>query len=253
MLQQTSVARVVEPWTRFLDVFPTPRSCAEASTADVLRQWSGLGFPRRALALQAATRVMVNQYEGEVPSSVDDLRALPGVGPYTAHAVASFAFGAPVGVVDTNVGRVFARVIANRPLRASEAQELAHDLVPPSKSARWNQAMLDLGAQYCTATPRCSQCPLRDQCRWRLEGGPDPSLRSAAVSRPQKTFAGSNRQARGRVLRRLESGPTTRRVLEGSMNLDDADRMKEIIDSLVSDGLIERRANKFCLAGDSAR
>jgi len=125
MLQQTSTGRVREPWRRFLEAFPSPSSLADAPLADVLRLWSGLGYPRRAQWLQGAARLMCERFDATVPATLDDLMSLPGVGPYTAHAVASFAFGAPVAVLDTNVGRVLSRALVNRALRAREAQVLA--------------------------------------------------------------------------------------------------------------------------------
>jgi len=250
MLQQTQTARVVEPWSRFMERFPTPRSCADASLADVLTAWRGLGYHRRAKALHEAARVLRDEFNGVVPTDVAELRKLPGVGEYTASAVASFAFGQPVAVLDTNVGRVIARALVNRRVRPSEAKSLAAELLPRTNVAPFNQAMLDLGAQFCRATPRCAQCPLEQHCAWRQRGGDDPAPLSAGVSRPQPRFEGSNRQLRGRVLNALRDGPHSRRQLTLSFAGVTAPRRDEVLASLVRDGLVTRRAQTYSLAGE---
>jgi A/G-specific adenine glycosylase len=248
MLQQTQTARVVEPWSRFLASFPTPTHCADAPLSRVLTIWTGLGYPRRARALHGAARVIRDEHGGEVPRDVASLRRLPGVGEYTAHAVASFAFNEPVAVLDTNVGRVLARAIENRTLARSEARALAVTLLARDGSARFNQAMLDLGAQFCRATPRCEPCPLSAHCRWRQCGGQDPAPRSAAVSRPQAPYAGSARQLRGRVLRALGDGSRTVGQLARELPDVEATRRREILDGLVRDGLVARVACTYSLA-----
>ena len=249
MLQQTQATRVVEPWRRFLDALPTVASCAHVSRASVIGLWSGLGYNRRAGYLQDAARTIVETFDGHVPQDPAILRQLPGVGAYTANAVASFAFGVRVGVLDTNVGRILARAIANRPLGRAEAQSIADELVDGHEPAAHNQAMLDLGAQYCTATPRCVTCPLSRHCAWRTVGGPDPARRSAAVSVRQSAFAGSDRQLRGRIVAALREGPA---------RLDDVvsrlaqspQRVEGLIESLVLDGLVEHAADSVRLVGD---
>jgi len=238
MLQQTSVARVLEPWRRFCASYPTPAACAQAPLGDVLRAWAGLGYPRRAQNLQRAAQRMVSDFNGHVPSDVNALRSLPGVGPYTAHAVAAFAFGHRVGVVDTNVGRILARCVTNSRLSAAQAQELSTRLVGRADPARMNQALLDVGAQFCRATPRCDACPLRRDCRWRVEGGPDPAVGSAGVSRPQARFAGSNRQARGRLLAQLRSGNCRKSVALTILASDDRERATVLLEGLAKEGLV---------------
>ena len=251
MLQQTSTSRVAGPWRKFLEKFPTADACARAPLAEVLVAWSGLGYPRRAKSLHEAARMIRDDFGGEVPSRVDELRALPGVGEYTSHAVASFAFGQHVAVLDTNVGRVLARALANQPLRMSVARELARELLPASDVATFNQAMLDLGAQFCRATPRCEECPLAPSCAWRRIGGPDPAPLSAGVSRPQTPFAGSNRQLRGRALRALHDGPRTKTHLLRELAVSAA-RADLVLDSLVRDGLVTKTARSYSLStGDS--
>jgi A/G-specific adenine glycosylase len=252
MLQQTQTSRVIEPWTRFMARFPTARSCADASLAEVLGAWRGLGYHRRAKSLHDTARVLRDEFGGAVPSGVKALRSLPGVGEYTAAAVASFAFGEHVAVLDTNVGRVLARARANRRLRPSEARALAADVLPRTDAATFNQAMLDLGAQFCRSTPRCGECPVLAHCAWRQSGGDDPAPLSAGVSRAQPRFEGSNRQLRGRVLNALRDGPRSREELDTV--LDGADRVRGdvVLEGLERDGLITRRTRTYVLAGASS-
>lgn len=247
MLQQTQAPRVIEPWRRFLATFPTARSCADADLAEVLRSWRGLGYPRRAKALHEAARAIRDQFAGQVPSDVASLRGLPGVGDYTAHAVASFAFAVPVAVLDTNVGRVLARAVANRTLRSNEAKALASTLLPRAGSAAFNQAMIDLGAQFCRARPRCESCPLERCCAWRRLGGEDPAPKSAAVSRVQSPYRGSDRELRGRVLRALEDGPMPLRRLASVLAEVEAPRRAALVTSLERDGLVTRNAGTLAL------
>jgi A/G-specific adenine glycosylase len=249
MLQQTQTSRVIEPWTKFMERFPTPDSCADAPLAEVLTRWRGLGYHRRAKALHDTARVIRDDFGGVVPRSVKELRTLPGVGEYTASAVASFAYGEPVAVLDTNVGRVLARALANRRLRPSEARNLAADVLPRTHVASFNQAMLDLGAQFCRATPQCDACPLASLCAWHQQGGDDPAPLSAGVSRAQPRFEGSNRQLRGRVLDALRDGPHSQRELNVSLVGVEPGRRDEVLSSLVLDGLIVRKARGYVLAG----
>jgi A/G-specific adenine glycosylase len=249
MLQQTQVSRVREPWARFLDAFPTPTSCADAPLSRVLRLWEGLGYHRRAKALHDAARVIRDHFAGVVPSEVSQLRQLPGVGEYTASAVASFAFDRPVAVLDTNVGRVLARALANRPLSGRDARARARDLLPAKDSAAFNQSMIDLGAQFCRSTPRCDICPLSRACRWRLEGGADPAPGSAAVSTRQPAFVGSTRQLRGRVLAELRAGPRSRARLLHALD-GDLSRGEAVLEQLERDGLVQRRGRTLQLVGD---
>ncbi len=250
MLQQTQAVRVVEPWRRFMTALPTAQSCAASSRSTVLELWRGLGYNRRATNLHDASRAIVRDHDGQIPPHPATLRTLPGVGSYTANAVASFAFGAPVGVLDTNVGRVLARAIENRRLTHGEAQRLADALVPRRASAAHNQAMLDLGSQYCVGAPRCVSCPLAHHCRWRCDGGIDPAPRSAAVSIRQSPFEGSDRQLRGRMVDVLREGP--RRLDEMREVLTtDRERFTRLLGALVRDGLVEATSATVRLAGDT--
>ena len=234
MLQQTQVARVVPKWRAFLDEFPTTAACAEASLGDVLRLWQGLGYPRRARNLQAAA-IEVERL-GAFPSSLEALRALPGVGAYTARAVLAFAYESDAAVVDTNIARVHARV-AGRRLTTREAQTLADDALPMGQAWEWNQCLMDLGAVLCRPrAPSCQECPLQSQCAWRGEGV-DPAVGSAGVSRAQAPFAGSDRQARGRLMKSAGDGPVPLDQVAIVMRRG-ADVADRLVSDLLSEGLL---------------
>ena len=230
MLQQTQVERVIPKWNAFCDTYPTPATCAAASLGDVLRLWHGLGYPRRARNLHDAAAAMVARHRGEVPDRLDDLLALPGVGRYTARAVLAFAFERDEAVVDTNIARVLARVAGER-LTPKQVQAAADALVPRADGWAWNQCFMDLGAVVCRPAPRCGECPVETSCRWRATGQPeaDPAVGSAAVSTPQSRFEGSDRQARGRVMKALTHGPEAAESFA-----------PHIVDSLVADRLVVR-------------
>jgi A/G-specific adenine glycosylase len=240
MLQQTTAARVAERWPGFMARFPTPRACAAAGQAEVVRAWAGLGYNRRAVNLHRAARVLVAEHGGAVPAEPEQLRRLPGVGPYTARAVAVFAFERDVGVVDTNVGRLLARALAGRPLRPAEAQAAADALVPPGRAWLFTQALFDVAVAHCTARgPSCDGCPLVRRCRWAVGGraGDDPAVGSAHTSRPQSRFDGSDRQGRGRLVAALRQGPLDPGALaEAAGWPGQPERAARVAAGLVSDG-----------------
>lgn len=212
MLQQTQVTRVIPKYHAFLARFPTVADCAASPVGDVIRMWAGLGYNRRAVNLHRAAVAMGDR----VPDTLDELLALPGIGPYTARAVLAFAYERDVAVLDINAIRSLSRVLGRR-----VSQSEADALVPDGKGWAWNQAVLDLGATVCPArTPRCDDCPLSTACVWRAAGGPDP----AAPPNRQSTFEGSFRQRRGRLVDALRAGPVAA--------VDQA-----AADSLVADGL----------------
>ncbi|MEM9203725.1 MAG: A/G-specific adenine glycosylase [Actinomycetota bacterium] len=236
MLQQTQVARVIDRLPRFLERFPTPGACAASNAGAVVEEWAGLGYNRRPLNLHRAATVMVEEHGGRVPERLDALLALPGVGPYTARAVRAFAFELPAAVVDTNIGRVLAR-IGGAKLNAKAVQARADDLAPADQPWRWNQSIMELGALVCTKrSPRCGDCPIEAWCSWRGRGA-DPAVGSAAVSTPQARFDGSDRQLRGRLVDAMRAGPVGQRAVPEVIGEPDRVRVASIVAGLVRDGL----------------
>lgn len=166
MLTQTRAERVRNLYRPFLDRFPTTAACAQAPVDDVVDAWGRLGYIQRAVNLHRSATIIENELGGRFPDTVEGLRALPGVGPYIAHAVTVFAFGGRTCGVDTNVARIISRW-AGRPMSQRELQQAADTLVPPGSAWAWNQALFEFGAQVCTATdPSCDACPVRDWCAW---------------------------------------------------------------------------------------
>lgn len=251
MLQQTPVARVEPIWRDWVARWPTPSATAAASAADVLRAWGKLGYPRRAKRLHECATVIAAEHGDVVPDDVDALLALPGVGTYTARAIACFAYGQRVPVVDTNVRRVVARVVHGRADSPASVRDLADvDAILPndSRAPVFSIALMELGAIVCTArSPRCGVCPL-SSCAWRTAGYP-PSTEPAR--RVQK-FAGTDRQVRGRLLDvlRANDAPVTRAQLDVVWLTDPAQRDRAL-DSLLVDGLVEQTADGlFALSGE---
>ena len=237
MLQQTQVTRVIPKYHAFLERFPTVAACAAAPTGDVVRMWAGLGYNRRAVNLHRAAVAMGER----VPDTLEELLALPGVGPYTARAVLAFAFEHDVAVLDVNVIRSLARV-HGRPVTQTEADAL----VPDGQGWAWNQALLDLGATVCTArTPRCDDCPVASTCVWRRGGGHDPF-----VVKHQSTFEGSDRQGRGRLVDALRRGPVASEDVPAACGWpDDPERAHRVAASLVADGLAVESDGVLALPG----
>jgi A/G-specific adenine glycosylase len=238
MLQQTQALRVIPKWQQFMAAYPTPSACAAASLGDVLRLWQGLGYPRRAKNLHAAATQIATQ--STFPSTLETLLCLPGVGEYTARAVLAFAFESEVAVVDTNIARVLARVAGQR-LTPKQVQRAADAALPPGDSWAWNQCVMDLGAVLCRpAAPQCHRCPLHDDCAWRGIGE-DPAVGSAGVSSRQAPFDGSDRQARGRLMKAL-SGDHVAIERLGTVMGCDSTRAERLANDLVHEGLIIRSA-----------
>lgn len=217
MLQQTPVSRVLPVWQDWMTRWPTPADLAAAPSGDALRHWGRLGYPRRALRLHAAASAVVEHHRGQVPSTYEELLALPGVGTYTAAAVAAFAFGRRETVVDTNIRRVHARLVGGQALPAptltAAEMKRAADLLPADvkESVRWNASVMELGALICTArTPACADCPVLDRCAWVAAGRPAPTY----VPRGQ-SWAGTDRQVRGAIMHVLRhaQGPVPRQLM----------------------------------------
>jgi A/G-specific adenine glycosylase len=268
MAQQTQIARVGEAWREFTTTFPTFERLADATPADVLRAWRGLGYNRRALNLWRAARVVVDEHGGRLPSDVEALERLPGIGPYTARAVAAIAFGAPVGAVDTNVRRVLGRTMAGATdaLVAADLQRLADASVPADRAADWTHALMDVGATFCrTSGPACDACPARPWCRYSAEATPravaeatpravaEP-VPTAAVAEPGRgpalpreraaPFSSTTRWLRGRILERLRDADGSN-WLEFVPPIGDHDRVAVVraLLLLAGEGLVELDAD----------
>jgi A/G-specific adenine glycosylase len=244
MLQQTQASRVAERFPTFMSRFPTARSLAKASEAEVLAAWSGLGYNRRALALRHAAAEVSR---GGWPQGVEAIQRLPGVGPYTARAVASLAFGEPVGVVDTNVRRWLVRrfgLAADGPARA--LQGLADALAAAGSAAdagRWTHATMEFGAAICTPrSPRCDACPIAGGC-------PARGLATAVPVPRQPSFAGSDRAHRGALLRALTGSRGHAITIRAARGLVPEAVMQRVVDGLVRDGLLHRSRGRLVLGG----
>ena len=246
MLQQTQVARVVPKYREFLSRFPTIGALAAAPLRDILRCWSGLGYNRRARQLWECARIVAAQHRGRVPRDLDSLRALPGIGQYTAGAIASFAFAAREPAVDTNVRRVLSRAV--RGFNAAPGADVwaTARAMLPQDAATWNHALMDIGALFCRAKPRCDECPLHTSCLW-VHTRTNPSFskrhrvpRSAA---PSTRFDGSRRQFRGRVIRALTKTPSLSLMQLGPQVKDgfgktDVAWLHDLLADLERDGLV---------------
>lgn len=276
MLQQTQVDRVLPKYAAFLEEFPTLEALAAAPTAEVIRLWAGLGYNRRAVNLQRAARTVLDEHGGAFPRSVAELNRLPGVGPYTAGAVACFAFEQDVAFMDTNIRRVVRRCLVGPDAAPAPADRalltLAEALIPPGQGWSWNQALMELGALICTAAnPACWRCPLRNQCQayaarrsadeqaFASEGGiayPLPARPARrAAERREEAFVGSRRYYRGRLVAALrdlppgaamplaELGP----LVKADYAPDDLPWLRELAAGLARDGLVELTADAACL------
>jgi A/G-specific adenine glycosylase len=246
MLQQTQASRVEPAFRAFLRRFPTVASLASASRADVLRAWAGLGYNRRAVRLHAAAQAVLRDHRGRVPTDVDTLRVLPGVGPYTAAAVASIAGGVPVAAIDVNVRRIVERVgFGGGPHARTSVDAAAQRWVDGTDPGGWNQALMDLGREHCRAVPRCDGCPLLRACRWRRSHGSDAPV-ERGVKR-QGRFAGSMRQVRGRVVDVLRTRPSAGPAAIASETGFDPTRVAEALAALVQEGVVERSGRTYRL------
>lgn len=252
MAQQTPVARVAPIWQEWLARWPTPADLATATPAEVLRAWQRLGYPRRALRLRDCAARIVADFAGEVPDSEAELRTLPGIGGYTAAAVASFAYGRRAVVLDTNVRRVLERVIGGQALPAPHLgraeEQRAGRLLPqhPEHATRWNMGTMELGALVCTARgPDCSRCPVAEHCRWRAAGYPPDRH---AERRRRQAWAGTDRRARGAIMARLRAldpdAAVDAATLLGPLRADAADpaQPERALRSLIADDLVAQSA-----------
>lgn len=242
MLQQTPVARVIPKLEEFLNRWPTPAALAASPPGDAVRAWANLGYPRRALWLHACAVTIVEKYNGEVPSDVNELLSLPGVGPYTARAIAVFAFGGHEPVVDTNIRRVIARhnqgnADQGPPSTTRDLEAMAALLPNPELSPVFNAGIMELGALICTArNPHCEICPIARTCAWKNAGYPEHIGPKKTV---QKKYEGSDRQARGAVLKRLRDAQGTVAASQLNASWPDNTQLGRAITGLLKDGLIE--------------
>jgi A/G-specific adenine glycosylase len=242
MLQQTPVSRVLPVYEQWLARWPHPADLAAEAPGEAVRAWGRLGYPRRALRLHAAALAIQERHGGDVPREHGQLLALPGVGEYTAAAVASFAYGQRHAVLDTNVRRVFARAVTGRqfPPNATTAAErkLARALLPDDEriAAKWAAATMELGALVCTARgPECGRCPIAARCAWKLAGSPPHE----GPARRTQAYAGTDRQVRGKLLAVLREAlaPVPQAALDAVW--DEPVQRARALDGLVSDGLVE--------------
>ncbi|TVZ00136.1 A/G-specific adenine glycosylase [Trebonia kvetii] len=241
MLQQTPVSRVLPAYQAWLARWPTPAALAADAPGEAVRQWGRLGYPRRALRLHETATIVTKKYAGELPTTREQLLALPGIGAYTAAAVAVFVFGGRHAVLDTNVRRVLARVETGREFPGAQPSaaeyRLAESLLPQDEAvaARWSVAVMELGALTCTAAaPRCEECPVTAACAWLAAGRPAAPVRPAAQS-----YEGTDRQCRGRLLAVLRDSrePVTQARLDAVW--PDAVQRARALDGLVADGLVD--------------
>ncbi len=253
MAQQTQASRAADAWERWMTRFPTVEALAAATPADVLRAWAGLGYNRRAINLHRTARLIVAEHGGQVPSTVDELMRLPGVGPYTARAVAAIAFGQAVGAVDTNVRRVLGRIVAGdrAGLAARELQRIADGAVPEGRAGDWTHALMDVGAGPCRATgPRCGDCPAERWCshaaerrRWTSGGRRTESPPRTRSPRTEPPFSSTTRWLRGRVLARARDATDHGSwvAYREPIGSHATQAVREAVATLASEGLLEAR------------
>ncbi|WP_444648882.1 A/G-specific adenine glycosylase [Cutibacterium acnes] len=249
MSQQTPMSRVIGPWHEWMNRWPTPDDLAEEDSGEAVAAWGRLGYPRRALRLHSCAVAIATEHDGVVPNSYDELVALPGIGEYTASAVVSFAFGGRATVLDTNVRRLIARAesgIANCPTSVTRAERVVADALVPDedvRAAKWAVASMELGALVCTArSPQCEVCPIRDSCRWVIDGKPDN-----APARRGQPWKGTDRQCRGVIMDVVRNSPRGVKVQMALSAWPEPDQASRCLESLLDDGLVHRRGSLISL------
>lgn len=249
MSQQTPMSRVIGPWHEWMNRWPTPDDLAEEDSGEAVAAWGRLGYPRRALRLHSCAVAIATEHDGVVPNSYDELVALPGIGDYTASAVVSFAFGGRATVLDTNVRRLIARAesgIANCPTSVTRAERVVADALVPDedvRAAKWAVASMELGALVCTArSPQCEVCPIRDSCRWVIDGKPDN-----APARRGQPWKGTDRQCRGVIMDVVRNSPHGVKVQMALSAWPEPDQASRCLESLLDDGLVHRRGSLISL------
>jgi A/G-specific adenine glycosylase len=246
MLQQTPVKRVLPKWHEWIDRWPTPADLAASKKSEAIHAWGRLGYPRRAIRLHESAGVIADKFENQVPRSLEDLRTLPGVGEYTAAAIASFAYGESALVMDINIRRFFARSIDGIESPTSSPSQVERRLraeLIPRDGALWAAATMEIGALVCTArTPLCDQCPVMKICAWRAAGYP-----KSEIAKKSQAWAGTDRQCRGLIVQYLRDHKSATK--SALLKLwSDTDQSERALKSLIADHLVEATGNKFKLA-----
>jgi A/G-specific adenine glycosylase len=246
MLQQTPVKRVLPKWHEWIDRWPTPADLAASKKSEAIHAWGRLGYPRRAIRLHESAGVIADKFENQVPRSLEDLRTLPGVGEYTAAAIASFAYSESALVMDINIRRFFARSIDGIESPTSSPSQVERRLrteLIPRDGALWAAATMELGALVCTArTPLCDQCPVMKICAWRAAGYP-----KSEIAKKSQAWAGTDRQCRGLIVQYLRDHKSATK--SALLKLwSDTDQSERALKSLIADHLVEATGNKFKLA-----
>lgn len=247
MLQQTPVNRVVPKWHEWMSRWPTPVALAAASPAEVITAWGRLGYPRRALRLYESAKIIVRDHDGEVPRTEVELRALPGIGEYTAAAICAFAHEHETLVLDINIRRLFARVIDGTqfPTLAPSTKERSAraELIPRSNAHVWAVATMELGALICTSrNPKCNECPVASRCSWRANGYPE-----SARTKKVQSWHGTDRQCRGIVVQALRENESLATRAIKKLWHDDS-QIEKALQSLTADGLITKvKRSQYCL------
>lgn len=254
MAQQTQAVRAAEAWTAWMARFPSVEALAQAPVADVLRAWAGLGYNRRAVLLHRAAKDIVAEHGGRVPDTVEGLETLPGVGPYTARAVAAIAYGLPVGAVDVNVRRVLGRIAAGGPeaFTDAEVQSLADAVVPAGSAGPWTHALMDVGQRVCRPTrPNCADCPAIAWCRYAAGDRPAVTVQATrrTARRPEPAFESTNRWLRGRIVERARDADGWVRFAE-PIGDHGVGAVRAAVIALAREGLLEMRQSP---AGIEAR
>lgn len=242
MLQQTPVVRVLPKWYEWMQRWPSPQDLASASTSDVITAWGRLGYPRRALRLHETAQVISNEFHGNVPQSTETLRTLPGVGEYTAAAIAAFAHKERTLVLDINIRRVFARAIdgVQFPKAGLSNSERASrtELIPENDAHVWAAATMELGALVCTSkSPKCDACPIASMCKWKAQGYPESDQ-----PRKSQNWHGTNRQCRGVIVQALRENAALN-IGEIKNLWHDESQLEKALSTLIEDGLISRGEN----------
>lgn len=237
MLQQTPVNRVLPVWREWLDRWPTPSDLAAAKRSEVITAWGRLGYPRRALRLHESATIIANDFDNKVPASIAELRSLPGVGEYTAAAIAAFAFNESVLVLDINIRRLFSRVIDGLEyptLAPTTTERVRAAQLIPEDGAKWAAATMEFGALVCKSkNPACQLCPVTSQCAWRKAGYPPTSL-----PRKSQNWVGTDRQCRGTIVQALRENEKLSSVALNKLWQDNS-QIERALESLILDKLIE--------------